>query len=130
VSGDQHAVAQLRAFARSLQAERATAHGRRRVEIDRGLASVARGLEALGAVLGDESDEAQRSEQMRAVIDELFAASRELVEDGAELVTAIDSGGEDAAEAAAKLPQVVRDLRGVNRALKIFTDPAGGAVSH
>jgi hypothetical protein len=67
---------------------------------------------------------------MRAVIDELFAASRELVEDGAELVTAIDSGGEDAAEAAAKLPQVVRDLRGVNRALKIFTDPAGGAVSH
>jgi hypothetical protein len=130
MSGDKHAVAQLRAFARSLQAERATAHGQRRLEIDKGLASVARGLEALGATLDDEGDEAKRSEQKQKVIDELLAASRELVEDGAELVAAIDAGGEDAAEAAAKLPQVVRDLRFVHNAVKVFMDPAGGSVSH
>jgi hypothetical protein len=130
VSGDQHAVAQLRAFARSLQAERATAHGRRSVEIDRGLASVARGLEALGATLDDEGDEAKRSEQKQKVIDELLLSAKELVEDGAELVAAIDAGGEDVAESAAKLRQVVRDLDCVHAAVKVFMDPAGGSVSH
>jgi len=131
MTGDKQAtVAQLRAFARSLEGERATADARRRVEIDRGLASVVRGLGALGATVDDEGGEAQRSEQRRKVIDELMASADELIEEAAELVAAVEAGGEGASEAGLKLSQVVRDLRGVNRALKIFADPAGGSVSH
>jgi len=131
MTGDKQAtVAQLRAFARTLQSERATAHGQRRLEIDRGLVSVALGLGALGASVDDDGDEAQRSEQKRKLIDELMLSANELVEQGAELAAAIEAGGEDVAEAAAKLRQVVRDLDFVHSAVKVFMDPAIGAVSH
>lgn len=128
MTGDPQTIAQLRGFARSLESERTTADARRRMEIDRGLASVVRGLEALGATMADESGGGEQySQEMRAVIDALFAASAEIVDEANELAAC----GEDSAETVARLEQLTKDLGAVNRALRVVVDdPTGGAASH